>query len=125
MKVNKKLSRTKRGGSKQFADGFQNPLLRMGLNTSTTLNGNRYIPEFKSFQRNELEWAYQGSWMCGLAVDVVADDMTREGVELQCDDPEVASSIDIALDEFRVWDSLCDALKWGSPLRRFAGRPSH
>lgn len=39
MKVNKKLSRTKRGGSKQFADGFQNPLLRMGLNTSTTLNG--------------------------------------------------------------------------------------
>lgn len=63
--------------------------------------------------------------MCGLAVDVVADDMTREGVELQCDDPEVASSIDIALDEFRVWDSLCDALKWGSPLRRFAGRPSH
>lgn len=60
MKVNKKLSRTKRGGSKQFADGFQNPLLRMGLNTSTTLNGNRYIPEFKSFQRNRVGMGLSG-----------------------------------------------------------------
>lgn len=117
MKVNKKLARAKRGG-RQFTDGFQNPLLRMGLGTKTTLNANRYIPEFRSFNRSELEWAYQGSWMCGLAIDVVAEDMTREGVDVKCDDPEVSAAIDIALDEYRVWDSLCDALKWA---RLFGG----
>lgn len=110
MKQNKRISR--RQVKKQFVDGFQNIPLRMGLGTSTTLNANRYVPQFKTFNRSELEWAYQGSWMCGLAVDVVAEDMTREGVEVKCDDPDTASAIDIALDEYRVWDSLCDAIKW-------------
>lgn len=112
MKQNKRIATKRQMRTKRFSDGFQNIALRMGLGTNTTLNANRYIPEFKTFKRAELEWAYQGSWMCGLAVDVVAEDMTREGVELKCDNPDISSGIDVALDEYRVWDSLCDAIKW-------------
>lgn len=112
MKQIKRMSKRRQLKTQKFSDGFQNIPLRMGLGTGTTLNANRYIPEFKTFNRAELEWAYQGSWMCGLAVDVVAEDMTREGVDVKCDDPDVSSGIDVALDEYRVWDSLCDAIKW-------------
>ena len=64
-------------GKTQFADGLQNHLLRLGEFTGNSFNANRYVPQFKTFQRQQLDWMYQSSWICGLAVDLLAEDMTR------------------------------------------------
>ena len=97
---------------KRFSDSFSNPLMRIGQGTRNTFNAGTYLPQLKTLDRTTLENAYASSWMCGLAIDVVAEDMTREGVDIQCDNPATIEAISSAMDDFRVWDSLCDALKW-------------
>lgn len=88
---------------KRFADGVMNPLLRMGSFTPNTFNATAYVPKFETVRRQQLEWAYQGSWICGLAVDVIAEDMTREGIDIQCDDPSVIDALQCMMDDARVW----------------------
>lgn len=96
----------------RFTDGVSNPLLRIGTGTLNSFAASTYRPEFVSMGRQVLEWAYQTSWMCGLAVDVVAEDMTREGIELKLDDPKVADRINADIDDYGVMESLCEAIKW-------------
>lgn len=97
---------------KRFADGVINPLLRVGNYTKNTFNATTYVPQFKTVRRQELEWAYQGSWICGLAVDIIAEDMTREGIDIHSDAPAVIDALQAMMDDARVWEGLCDALKW-------------
>lgn len=97
---------------KRFADGVMNPLLRMGSFTPNTFNATAYVPKFETVRRQQLEWAYQSSWICGLAVDIIAEDMTREGIDIQCDDPSVIDALQCMMDDARVWEALCDAIKW-------------
>lgn len=102
----------RRAAVRRFSDGFTNPLLRVGQWTRNTAQAGRYVPRIDTLNRQELEWAYQGSWMCGLAVDVLAEDMTREGVDITCDDVKAIDLINRDMDDLRVWDSICEALKW-------------
>ena len=108
----RKKKTTRQAAVRHFADGLSNPLLRVGQWTPNTAQASRYVPQLKTLNRQELEWAYQSSWMCGLAVDVLAEDMTREGVDIKCDSPETIDAINAAMDDLRVWDSICDAIKW-------------
>ena len=108
MRNNKRVGRR----TQRFADGVSNALLRIGPNTQNTFQKTRYIPEFKSMERNQLEWAYQGSWICGLAVDIIAEDMTREGADIKASDQSVVDKINTQMDDLGVWNSLCDAIKW-------------
>lgn len=101
-----------RADFKRFADGVSNPLLRIGTGTLNTFAATTYRPEFVTMSRQLLEWAYQSSWLCGLAVDIVAEDMTREGIELKLDDPSVADQINAGIDDYGVMESLCEAIKW-------------
>ena len=102
----------KRKNKQQLGDGIFNPLLKLGNYTANTFSATAYVPEFKTLNRQQLEWAYQGSWMCGLAVDIIAEDMTREGIEVKGTDPQVADRIDTAFDDLGLWDNITDALKW-------------
>lgn len=97
---------------RRFADGVSNPLLRIGTGTPSTFNATTYLPKFATMARQVLEWAYQTSWMCGLVVDIPAEDMTREGIEIKCDDPNACEAIQRAFDRYGVMDQLCDAIKW-------------
>lgn len=97
---------------RRFADGVSNPLLRIGTGTPSTFNATTYLPKFATMARQVLEWAYQTSWMCGLVVDIPAEDMTREGIEIKCDDPKACEAIQRAFDRYGVMDQLCDAIKW-------------
>lgn len=108
----KSKAMTRRAAIQRFSDGFSNPLLRVGQWTRNSVQAGRYVPRADTLNRQELEWAYQGSWICGLAVDVVAEDMTREGIDLQCDDGAALDRILRDMDDLRVWDSVCEALKW-------------
>ena len=95
---------------RRFGDGVFNPLLRIGA--QNTFQATTYKPKYQTINRQELEWAYQGSWICGLAVDIVAEDMTREGIDIKADDPKIIDALNAMLDDCRVWDGICDALKW-------------
>jgi phage-related protein (TIGR01555 family) len=96
----------------RFADGIRNLPLRLGEFTQNTFNASHYVPKFESLSRQQLEWAYQGSWICALAVDIIASDMTREGIDIKCENPDVIDELNAQMDDLRVWDSICDALRW-------------
>ena len=97
----------------KFADGIANPLMRVGTSTNNIFSqATSYQPQFGTLNRQQLEWQYQSSWMSALAVDIVAEDMTREGIDLRTDDPDTADKINEAIDDYGVMDSLCEAIKW-------------
>ena len=94
-------------------DSFQNFMTRTGIGTGSAQDGATY--GFNPITRNRtmLEFAYRGSWIVGQAVDTVAEDMTREGIEIHSDmAPDEIEEIIETADELQVWDTLCDTIKW-------------
>src|SRR5271163_1863311 len=70
-------------------DSYQNFIQSVGLGTDNSMSGSTYGFNPITRIRTLLEWIYRGSWLGGVAIDVVADDMTREGVEIISDnDPD-------------------------------------
>ena len=56
---------------------------------------------------------YRGSWIVGVAVDCVADDMTREGVTLSTTlKPEETEKLQSAQRRLQIWQSLNMVAKW-------------
>ncbi|GBR27593.1 phage-associated protein [Komagataeibacter oboediens DSM 11826] len=103
----------------QTRDGFVNPRTRTGRGMDNLASAGHYAFRFLTRNRVQLEAAYRGSWIIGNAVDCVAEDMTRAGVELTGSiDPHEASELYAAMSEFGVLESLCDTIKWA---RLFGG----
>lgn len=96
---------------KRFADSVENPLLGIG-ETMQPYSSTMYAPSYKTLNRTMLEFVYQSSWMCGLAVDIVAEDMTREGVDIKDKEPDVVDGLNSMFDDLGVWSGICDAIKW-------------
>lgn len=95
-----------------FGDGINNLLLRFGQSDPAS-NATIYTPQFSTLNRQRMEFMYQSSWLAGMAVDVIPEDMVREGVEFKSpDQPLVIEKLDTACDRFRIWDAICDGLKW-------------
>lgn len=97
----------------QTSDSFQNFAAKLGLGTSNVMSGSSY--GFNPITRNriQLEWMYRGSWIGGVAVDLVADDMTRAGIDLKGEiDPQDAKEIEEAATELGLWSSINDVVKW-------------
>ena len=63
------------------ADSFVNFAQKLGVGADNALSSSSY--GFNPITRNRilLEWIHRGSWLGGVAVDLVADDMTRAGIE--------------------------------------------
>lgn len=100
-------------GNTKVKDSFQNFALNLGIGTDNPLTGSTY--GFNPITRNRtlLEWIHRGSWLGGVAVDLIAEDMTRSGVDILCDeDPEVIDSIQRAMVSTGVWTGLMDTIKW-------------
>src|SRR5256885_239429 len=81
---------TKDAATKQFADAatgdsFVNFQHKLGIGADNPLTSGTYGFNPITRQRTLLEWIHRGSWLGGVAVDVVAEDMTKMGVELQTD----------------------------------------
>ncbi len=94
-------------------DSFQNLIARVGLNAGNLNAGGKYDFSPVSRDRVMMENCYRSSWIAGQAVDTVAQDMTREGVEMRGDiDPQQIEVIERATSRLRLWDSLCDTVKW-------------
>jgi phage-related protein (TIGR01555 family) len=70
-----------------FADGFQNFAARVGIGTDNpatgNINGIRYGNSFLSRQRKILDNMFRTSWVVNKTVVVVAEDMTKRGIEIE------------------------------------------
>ena len=63
-------------------DSFQNFAARLGYGAGNLTDASRYSIEYLSRNRFQLEAMYRSSWICGKAVDSVAEDMTKRGIEI-------------------------------------------
>lgn len=94
-------------------DTFQNFAAKVGIGTDNLSSGNTYGFAPITRIRLLLEWMYRGSWICGNAVDCVADDMTREGIDFGPGlKPELAEKIQNKIRDMQVWQSLNQVAKW-------------
>lgn len=95
-------------------DGFANLTARMGLGAQNVLSDSTYIFDLLTRNRVKLEAMYRGSWIVGAAVDAVAEDMTRAGVNIKgSDDPEAIQQMQSKLTRLGIWHSLLETIKWG------------
>jgi len=95
-------------------DGFANLTARMGLGAQNVLSDSTYIFDLLTRNRMKLEAMYRGSWIVGAAVDAVAEDMTRSGINIKgSDDPEAIQQMQSKLTRLGVWHSMLETIKWG------------
>ena len=94
-------------------DSFVNFAQNMGIGADNALSTGTY--GFNPVTRNRvlLEWIHRGSWLGGIAVDVVADDMTRAGISLKGNvDPESLAKIEATASKLNIWNAINDTIKW-------------
>jgi phage-related protein (TIGR01555 family) len=95
------------------ADSFQNLAAKLGMNQDNLLSQGSYGFNPISRQRVMLEWIHRGSWLGGVAVDIVANDMTRAGVNLKGDlDPDDIQRIEEHAISFGVWNRIQQVIQW-------------
>lgn len=95
------------------ADSFQNLAARLGQGADNQISQGSYAFNPISRNRVELENMYRGSWIVRQAVNTVADDMTRAGVDLQSEiDPDDADKIQKALHRLGIWKGLNSVIRW-------------
>jgi hypothetical protein len=95
------------------ADGYENFVARVGMQTSNQHSASAYRPNFTSRNRMMVEWSYRSSWVIGEAVDAIPDDMTRKGIRITSEiDAKDRGIIESQLDEMQIWDAINDTLKW-------------
>lgn len=95
-------------------DSFQNFIARVGSGAGSVADGSNYTLNPITRNRVLLENSYRGSWLAGMVVDAVAEDMTREGVELTGNiKPEHIEELQEAERTLQIWSGLCDTIKWG------------
>jgi phage-related protein (TIGR01555 family) len=94
-------------------DSFQNVSARLGYGAGNQTDGSRYSFNFLSKNRSQLEAMYRSSWICGKAVDCVAEDMTKRGIEINSSMPPAESDELMAgWKELKLWDVLSTTIKW-------------
>jgi phage-related protein (TIGR01555 family) len=96
------------------SDSFVNTGARVGFGAGSQQDTSHFHTDFVSRNRVGMEAAYRSNWLCGMVVDVVAEDMTRAGVEFQSEDlpPDDAAKLHQAMTRLRIWDALCANIKW-------------
>lgn len=95
-------------------DSFVNMAHKMGIGADNPLSGGSY--GFNPITRNRtlLEWIYRGSWLGGVAVDLVADDMTRAGVEFLSElSPDNTTKLERTATLRGIWNSINETIAWG------------
>lgn len=95
-------------------DGLQNFEARLGLGTDNQSSSSTY--GFLPLTRNraELDNMYRGSWIVRQAVGVVADDMTRAGVEFRgLPDNSDVERLQNSMKRMGFWSNLSSGVRWG------------
>lgn len=96
-------------------DSYVNFEARVGYRAGNQSDAGRFQIDFISRNPRNLEAAYRSNWLCGMAIDIVAEDMTRAGVTFTGDDlqPGDIELIDKEYERLNLWGVMSDNLKWG------------
>jgi phage-related protein (TIGR01555 family) len=94
-------------------DSFQNFSAALGMGTGNITDNSGYGFNPITRQRTLLEWIHRGSWLGGVAIDVVADDMTRAGVNISgVTDPKVMARVQELATSLDIWGKINGLVKW-------------
>lgn len=108
------MSKNKTNQKKTFDDGFANFVTNIGIRANNAQSAATYYQSGLTKNRLALENRYRGSWIAGAAVDYVAEDMIKAGIDITSKiDPELIKEIKAAMEDLGVWSALCDNIKWG------------
>lgn len=111
--MSSKLTRAQRRQIQSTNDGIENVKASLGVNSSKLLSSSTYVPSPISQNRQLLENMYRGSWLIGRVVDAVAEDMTREGIDIESKlDPSLIKKIHKTFGKLRIWQSITDMVRW-------------
>ena len=94
-------------------DSFFNFQMKLGMGTDNAMSTSSY--GFNPLTRNRqlLEWIHRGSWIGGVAIDVVAQDMTRRGAEVLSEmPPDDVSALEKVAKDMKVWDQIRENTQW-------------
>ncbi len=95
-------------------DSFANFAQKLGMGADNPLSTATYSFNPITRQRMLLEWMYRGSWIAGLAVDIIADDMTRAGIEFKTElPPDQSDKIDTMALALGIWNGINETIRWG------------
>lgn len=106
-------ARDKASKTSRNVDSFVNFSQNLGIGTDNPMSGSSY--GFNPITRNRtlLEWMHRGSWLGGVAVDVVADDMTRAGLEIKGEmDPKDMERLEERSVSLGIWKKINSTIKW-------------
>jgi phage-related protein (TIGR01555 family) len=96
------------------SDSFVNFAHKLGVGADNPLSFASYGYNPLTRNRQQLEWIHRGSWLGGVAVDLIADDMTRAGAEITSEmEAHDTQRIEFAATTMGIWDKLNLTIKWG------------
>lgn len=99
-------------GGQLIGDSFENLEARLGIRADNQSSGSTYRLNPVGRNRQLMEWLHRGSWLIGAAVDHVADDMTRAGVDFSSAvKPEDVSKLQKS-SKALIWPQLNATVKW-------------
>ncbi len=94
-------------------DSYQNVALALGQGTPNALSASTYGFNPITRIRTLLEWIYRGNWMGSIAIDIVADDMTRAGIDINSKmDADDMDKLRKSEQDLNLWGSLNETIKW-------------
>jgi uncharacterized protein len=94
------------------SDSFTNFLSRVGISTGNQSSAGGYSFNPVTRLRVLLDFAYRGSWIVGVAVDAIADDMTRAGIDFGSELlPDEGDRLHRAMVRHRIWWQINNAIK--------------
>lgn len=96
-------------------DSFQNLQARLGQGAGSVADGSTYaLTNLITRQPRALEYMYRGSWIVKAAVDAVADDMVREGVDFGAAvESDVAEAMNREMQALQLWSGIANTVRWG------------
>ena len=98
-----------------FGDGFVNTLANLGQGAENSLSASKYRQTNQlTWDRETLDAMVRQSWLVRKAIEAIAEDMTREGIEIQSQiDPSQKDKVLRSMVRMNVWDDLQSGIMWG------------
>lgn len=109
----RKAGVAERHAAKMTTDSFQNFMLKLGMGTDNPLSGSTYGFNPISRVRTLLEWMYRGSWIGPIAIDIIAEDMTRAGIDISTQmEPKMLETLNKGVQNLGFWNAVARTEKW-------------
>lgn len=94
-------------------DSFVNFAQKLGVGADNALTSATYGYNPISRNRTLLEWIHRGSWLGGVAVDLIADDMTRKGIDFVSEmEPQDGEKVERLAQTLGIWNTMNETIRW-------------